>query len=620
MDRLTRLSLVAFGALCAACSSPSSTPDAQVNPPPPPSTTREVDADGATLRVESESGWGFTLDVPFAALDAGVSITITPVEHIDGFEFDAALVAALRLEPSGLVFKRPVTLTVAPPAGTVLPDDVIAFTVSGRDVEPVPLRVREGAVDVSLLHFTAVAVLPASDPVVAAELYVDTRYQRFMEWTAAYLSRDFDYFLRPGAAMDHVPTCVDAMSIAAEALVIERMLDLLGDARSLDVDGQLSAVLTEMVVGFGGADLMCGATGDDTLAMLCAAAAYRLSELTGRPFGASQRCGALVVEAAPPGLAMDVGTSQEVAFLVKDASNTALPNREVSLFLDSADRALLSVTRLDVGRYRFTCLAYGAAEPLVFDTKALQLGNPGLQVPLPVLCTYSGITLTPGASVLIGDDQVEYRVAVLDAQGREYPAGPGVGFSWYVDTPAVVVTVNPTDSSRAVVGRAADSFVIGPATLQVCAGPLFPCPVGLFVALHVVPDVRGRWLGTGGFSAWGCADSEDDGPYSFDNWTASFTQTLDGPMLTSSHFTATFSGTGVGVGVFGPLAGTMNEAGQLSGSLNYSGGGAGGNATFTGSISVPAKGHERLEFDFTFQDTHGDTCQGGGQVAFTHAP
>lgn len=584
----------------------------------PASATEYIGTAGGTVTVTASTGTTFSLSIPEDATDP-TTIVMTTLSGIEGFALDENIIAAVRLEPHGLSFTKPAKLTVTPRAGAVFPANAIAFVFSGSEVQPSPVFLQGGAAEIPIAHFSEVGIVDPADAISIARQQAQALLDRFMEWTDAFLRFDMEYFNQPGSRFNHWPDCSDATATINEALGLQRMGDVLGEIEiGDDAEGRLHAVLGLM---HHSADITC----DDPLRLRCEAAIYRYSEATGEYLSLLRQCGSAEVRADPVSLLLHPGDSAEVRFAVLDMNSQPMPGREVKVLLlnDSQTPGAITMTPAsEQNTVMVTGNSLGGATLWGVDALAARLGYPELRVDVPVICSYSGISITPGRATVIGSDPATFEVAVLDPYGNEYPLGDSNAFSWDFPVWAGTVIPDPANSARATV-RAHDNL-LGTATISAClrasqvhfAGL---CYLSIEATVTFVPDLRGTWYGTGWFAATGCKDDEDDGIRQFNNWVVSFTQTLDPLNLPASHLTGTFSGGGIGVKNLGTLNGTLGAVWDLSGTAVYSSSKAGGSAVFQGAIGGWLPGFEELSLDFTYQDTYGDTCSGDGGVTFTRS-
>jgi hypothetical protein len=164
LNRLRPFTL-AFVFLLAACGGGGADP---ADPPAGPklateparAVTATIGSRGGTISATSSAGVVYTLTVPPLALAEPRAITLTPVSAIRGLALDGGLVAAVDLQPGGLVLDAPATLTIraatAPPAGRL----AIALGYQGDAAAFAPTVSRRDAVTWTLLvsHFSGAAV------------------------------------------------------------------------------------------------------------------------------------------------------------------------------------------------------------------------------------------------------------------------------------------------------------------------------------------------------------------------------------------------------------------------------------------------------------------------------
>jgi hypothetical protein len=114
--------------------------------------------DGGSISIGPAGGHlvfanGVILDVPAGALSQTVTVSVTLLTALPGFTGDPAFIAAVQLEPEGITFASPATLTIPLPAGTSTAplgayamDDVTAFS-NGDAGEPPTEAADAGADD-----------------------------------------------------------------------------------------------------------------------------------------------------------------------------------------------------------------------------------------------------------------------------------------------------------------------------------------------------------------------------------------------------------------------------------------------------------------------------------------
>ena len=114
----------------------------------------DVPLSGATLAVTGGNGTRYTLVVPANALRSPTRIRMQAVSALAGVPAGVAAVHGVQLEPGGLHFINPATLTIEPSAPVPLPQQAFyGYGLSGSDMHPIPGEL--GAVaKVAVWHFS----------------------------------------------------------------------------------------------------------------------------------------------------------------------------------------------------------------------------------------------------------------------------------------------------------------------------------------------------------------------------------------------------------------------------------------------------------------------------------
>jgi hypothetical protein len=119
--------------------------------------SEELGYAGGTLSTTALDGTTFTLEIPEGALAAAELITMTPVESIDGLPISGGLVAAVDLQPSGLLLWKPAILTIEPQTD-VPTGDQQAFVISQGEFVHHPFVLDSAEMQLPLTHFSAAGV------------------------------------------------------------------------------------------------------------------------------------------------------------------------------------------------------------------------------------------------------------------------------------------------------------------------------------------------------------------------------------------------------------------------------------------------------------------------------
>jgi hypothetical protein len=117
---------------------------------------------GRTVTATATVGIIYSLTIPVGALDADTTITVTPVTAIANLPFSGPLLAAVRLEPSGLKLVRPATLTITLP-GPIDPTGLLGFLFNddGTNFEVVRTAINGTTLTLAVEHFTTGGVAQA---------------------------------------------------------------------------------------------------------------------------------------------------------------------------------------------------------------------------------------------------------------------------------------------------------------------------------------------------------------------------------------------------------------------------------------------------------------------------
>ena len=111
-----------------------------------------------TLSTTGADGTVFTLTIPPDALLGNELITMTPVSSLAGVPASGGLLAAVQLEPDGLQFLVPATLSIQPPADIPIDQQIgLSYQAGGQDLAQAPLA-NSNTITFNVFHFTGYGV------------------------------------------------------------------------------------------------------------------------------------------------------------------------------------------------------------------------------------------------------------------------------------------------------------------------------------------------------------------------------------------------------------------------------------------------------------------------------
>jgi len=132
--------------------------------------SQTMTAAGGTLSVTAADGSVMTLTIPAKALVSDVGISMTPLSSVGGMPLSGGLIAGVDLQPSGLAFAVPVTLTIQPanpgPIGNQVP---FGYHDAGAEFHLEPPMVSASAITLKLLSFSAGGVASGTSSEVTAQ-------------------------------------------------------------------------------------------------------------------------------------------------------------------------------------------------------------------------------------------------------------------------------------------------------------------------------------------------------------------------------------------------------------------------------------------------------------------
>lgn len=112
--------------------------------------------EAATLTATGADGTRYTLEIPAGALLWEADIRLIPVAEIAGLPLSGGLIGAVQLEPEGLLFLEPATLSIET-TSPVDPAELAAFGLAGEgsaELYGFPAEVEGSLIRISLTHFS----------------------------------------------------------------------------------------------------------------------------------------------------------------------------------------------------------------------------------------------------------------------------------------------------------------------------------------------------------------------------------------------------------------------------------------------------------------------------------
>ena len=142
-------------------------------PPEPPAgnvsvdtarrTTATIGTAGGTVSTTSSAGVPYTLDIAAGALAGDVEISMAPVVTIRSAPFPGEVLAAVSLEPSGLVLLKPAVLTIGMTPSLTESQILSGFSYEGdaASFEPTAAVASDGAMQILVGHFSGAGAVRA---------------------------------------------------------------------------------------------------------------------------------------------------------------------------------------------------------------------------------------------------------------------------------------------------------------------------------------------------------------------------------------------------------------------------------------------------------------------------
>ena len=120
-----------------------------------------VSVAGGTLTTTSSGGLTYVLEIPEHALDAPVSISMTPVTQFRQLPFSGGVVGAVELAPAGLRFKQPAILHIRVSPNVPAGQRLVAMYYDGDGARVVPGPATKGSGEVVMM-IPQIGIEPAS--------------------------------------------------------------------------------------------------------------------------------------------------------------------------------------------------------------------------------------------------------------------------------------------------------------------------------------------------------------------------------------------------------------------------------------------------------------------------
>ena len=155
--------------------------------------SKKISPSGGNVSLTSADGSKFTLDIPANALDKETEITMTAVKKLDGAPLDNNSPTAVQLEPSGLLFKEMLTLTIVPAKEIPVKDQIIfGYEADGKDYHLALIDHKSKDIKIKLMEFSGAGVGSGSDSAWAANLQIqaETARTRITQKVAALIQAE----------------------------------------------------------------------------------------------------------------------------------------------------------------------------------------------------------------------------------------------------------------------------------------------------------------------------------------------------------------------------------------------------------------------------------------------
>ena len=238
------------------------------------SAVHEIDVPlaGATLVVTGANGTRYTLVVPANGLRSPTRIRMQAISSLAGLPAGVAAVHGVQLEPGGLHFINPATLTIEPAAAVPLAQQAFySYDLSGSDLHPVPGEL--GAVaKLSVWHFSGYGMATLERERRVSGVFVDVvpagLEARLSAAMAAVFMQGRDGTISDAELAAAVASLLNQYE--AEVLAPQRAAAGRSCANAITAfTAELSINRQRQLLGLGGADLSGALTTMATLRSVC---------------------------------------------------------------------------------------------------------------------------------------------------------------------------------------------------------------------------------------------------------------------------------------------------------------------------------------------------------------
>jgi len=171
------------------------------------------DGSPVTLTVTDAKGYVWTLTIPNNALLWPQQITMTPFATLDDSQSSAKPTSGVQLEPDGLQFSAPVSLSVAPPSANPGVGLIFSLNQGGTDVQFSATTDAGSTATTQIFHFSSAAYNDGSDAGQALMNYYQQNAAEEYQWAKANANQ----FIKNGTPAPPTPPVVSQFCRGTEA-------------------------------------------------------------------------------------------------------------------------------------------------------------------------------------------------------------------------------------------------------------------------------------------------------------------------------------------------------------------------------------------------------------------